>query len=161
MKAFELRAILSRIDPQAELYISTAPLGDHGAFSHPVTGVSQDRTVRVSSGDETKPVFVLHHTRSEADKRWAAKAHGEPTVLPGFVLHARCGADKPGVLMLKKGVVWPENGDFVGAWSAFNLDVKDDGDEWGSPFVFSDEEAAYKAAALIGLAVASVRPPRA
>ena len=115
-----------------------------------------------AAGQETcRPVFVLHHTRSEADKRWAAKAHGEPTVLPGFVLHARCGADKPGVLMLKKGVVWPENGDFVGAWSAFNLDVKDDGDEWGSPFVFSDEEAAYKAAALIGLAVASVRPPRA
>ena len=75
MKAFKLRMLLSRIDPNAEVLVTTADPSGHGFFANPICGVGQDRTVIVpSAADGTRsesPVLVLHYHAS--DRVWAAK----------------------------------------------------------------------------------------
>lgn len=96
MKAFELRMLLSRIDPNAEVLVTTADPKGHGSFANPICAVGQDRTVLDSSVRPAveRPVLVLHH--SAADRAWAAKGHGrqadEPTAPKCCVHGTRAGS---------------------------------------------------------------------
>lgn len=91
MKAFELRALLSRIDSNAEVLATTADSKGYGSFAFRLAGIGQDRTVR--TGDEESPVLVLHF--NAADRVWAAKGHGNPAGSDKPVEPARCKHDTP------------------------------------------------------------------
>lgn len=149
MKVLELRAILSRLDPNADVLVTSAPTDGHGSFAcgavgHSLERVSQDRTVR--DGGVTYPVLVLHF---KADARyWAAKAHS-PNPAPVRVKAIVKNRGQNDELVLCKvrsvGDVTEENA--ASLWNSIMIDTRPL-DAVGStyePIVFTSELDARKA----------------
>ncbi len=71
MKVFELRSMISKMDPNAEVLVTTADIGNDGCFGMPVDA-TVERTV-MGADRKSHQVMVLHHRGPGNQRVWAAK----------------------------------------------------------------------------------------
>lgn len=143
MKAFELKALLSRIDPNAEVLVTTADPKGHGSFANPITAVGQDRTIM--DGSTERPVLVLHHRPD--NRAWAAKGHGKPEIAAPVTVRARFIGGEMGTVHVRSSILqtaWTDRlTSMVTLWGQGDIDLWAKSQDGWEELVFASRAEAH------------------
>lgn len=143
MKAFELKALLSRIDPNAEVLATTADPKGHGSFANRLVGIGQDRTVR--DGEVERPVLVLHF--GAADRVWAAKGHGKPETAAPVAVRARFNGSEVGTVRMRSSILqtaWADRlASMATLWGQGDIDLWAEPQDGWEELVFASRAEAH------------------
>lgn len=156
MKVFELRAILSRLEPDTEIFVTSTVTKGHGSFTTPVISVFQDRTSRM--GGEERPVLVINH--DQTSRVWVAKSHGRPEVRKVTANVMYFGGD-PGRLHYRGAL--PEGEErfpkLLKMWDTCDITVHGSQHDGWKPLEFLDKDEANEfAERILGLTIIDLHP---